>query len=107
MIVCLASFLLSLIAMIFSPVLFIFNRSLAKKLFELCRNSAKCVVKLAGFQKCELRFNERIKNFFVKRTVVKYPQRVKFLATMVYVVSYLIVAGFVVGIVFLVRWILK
>jgi len=98
MIICLATFIILLVGMIFWPFVRVFSRTAAYKLASAFRAALKCVSKRATFQKCEVRFEDRVKTIILKKIVVKYPNLIKTVAILIYIISTLVILLFLLGI---------
>lgn len=107
MFICLAAFIILLIAMAFWPLVRLFSKSSAKKLDNSFRDSIICIGKRTSFQKCEVRFEDRIKNAILKKVIIKHPGATKPVAILIQAVSVLIILAAVFGISCLVALILN
>jgi len=100
MVICLAAFIILLIGMLFWPLVRIFDKTSARHLPSAFRAAAECIGKRTTFQKCEVRFEDRVKNTILRKIVLKHPNLVKPAAILIYIASVIIILLTLVGIIF-------
>ena len=104
MVICLAAFIVLLFCMVFWPIVRLVNRAAARKLSAAFKLAAGCIAKRTTFQKCEVRFEDRVKNRLLRSTILKRPRFAKHVAVLIYLVALLILALTSVGVVALIWW---
>ena len=90
--VCIAAFIILAICVLSIPVIRIFNKNLANKIWKLFRESMGCVGKRVTFRKCDSTFKDQVKNGLLKKVVLKHPGWVKPLSVIIEILSVLIIA---------------
>ncbi|GHU08474.1 hypothetical protein FACS189431_4790 [Alphaproteobacteria bacterium] len=89
--VCIAAFIVLGIIVLCLPVLRIFNKDAANKIWSMFKNATACVGKRVTFQKCEVGFKDQVKNSMLKKVVLKHPTWVKPLGVAIEVLSVIII----------------
>ncbi|MDR1032570.1 MAG: hypothetical protein LBL84_00985 [Candidatus Nomurabacteria bacterium] len=95
MVICLAAFIVLLLGMVFWPLVRLFDKRAAKRLLSAFRAAVECIKKRTTFQKCEIRFEDRVKNAILKRMVTKHPSFTKFVAFAINLLSVLVILLFI------------
>lgn len=90
--VCIAAFIILGIVILFLPIVKLFNKDLADRIWAMFKSSTQCVGKRVTFQKCEVGFKDQVKNSMLKKVVLKHPTWVKPLGISIEVLSVLIIA---------------
>ena len=91
MIICLGAFIALSLAMVLWPLFRLFGREQAAGLVTAWRAGAECIGKRTTFQKCEVRFEDRVKNYLLKSTILIFPHRSKIVALEIWVASLLVI----------------
>jgi hypothetical protein len=89
--VCIAAFIVLGIIVLSLPIIRLFNKDAANKIWELFKSSTYCVGRRVTFQKCEVGFKDRIKNSLLKKVVLKRPTWVKPLGVAIEILSVAII----------------
>jgi len=79
------------VAVLSVPVLRIFNRALADKIWSMFKSAWYCVGRRVSFRKCDSNFKDQVKNSLLKKVVLKHPGWVKPISIAVEVLSVLLV----------------
>ena len=90
--VCVAAFIILAICVLSIPVLRIFNRPLADKIWSMFKSAWYCVGQRVTFRKCDSNFKDQVKNSLLKKVVLKHPGWVKPISILVEILSVLIIA---------------
>jgi hypothetical protein len=106
MVICLATFIVLALGMLLWPIVRLVSRESARKLSTAFKLSTDCIAKRTTFQKCEVRFEDRVKNLLLKSTILKYPHRTKHVAALIYLAALLILALTSVGLLALIWWLI-
>ncbi len=75
--VCVAAFIVLLLIVLCVPVIRIFNKKRADKIWGLFKKSTYCVGRRVTLRKCDSSFKDDIKNSLLKKVVLKHPKWVK------------------------------
>jgi len=102
MAICLAAFIILFIGILFWPLVRIFNQKSARHLASAFRAAVECIRKRTTFQKCEVRFEDRVKNLLLKKIILKRPNLVKPVVVLIYITSVIIILAPVTGIIFVI-----
>lgn len=90
--VCVAAFIILAVCVLSIPVLRIFNRPLADKIWSMFKSAWYCVGRRVTFRKCDSNFKDQVKNSLLKKVVLKHPGWVKPISVLVEILSVLIIA---------------
>lgn len=89
--VCIAAFIVLGVIVLSLPVMRLFNKDLANKIWAMFKSATSCVGKRVTFQKCEVGFKDQVKNSMLKKVVLKHPKWIKPLGVGIEVASVLII----------------
>lgn len=90
--ICIAAFIVLGVIVLSLPVVRIFNRQKADKIWQMFKSAWGCVGRRVTFRKCDSNFKDQIKNGILKKVVLKHPGWVKPLSVVIEIVSVLIIA---------------
>lgn len=89
--VCVAAFIVLLVLVLFVPVLSLFNKTLAQKIWRLFKAAAHCVGRKTTFRKCDTDYKNQVKNALTKKVVLKHPSWVKPISVAIEIAAVLLV----------------
>lgn len=89
--VCIAAFIVLVVALVFFPVLRLINKRQADRYWGMLKKAWACVGKKVRFQKCETNFKDDVKNGILAKVVVRRPKLVKPLGVGIEIVAVLVV----------------
>lgn len=90
--VCIAAFIILAIVILFLPIVRLFDKDLANKIWLMFKSATECVGKRVTFQKCEVGFKDQVKNSMLRKVVLKHPKWVKPIGAGIEVLAVLIIA---------------
>lgn len=90
--VCIAAFIILGVVVLSLPIMKLFNKDLANKIWAMFKSATYCVGKRVAFQKCEVGFKDQIKNSMLKKVVLKHPNWVKPMGAGIEVLAVAIIA---------------
>ncbi|MCL2085819.1 hypothetical protein FWH09_02715 [Candidatus Saccharibacteria bacterium] len=93
--VCVAAFIILVILSLSLPIVWLFNRKLAKSIWNMLKKSWGCVGKRLTFRKCDTNFKDDIKNKLLRKVVFKKPKLVKPIGIGIEIAGVLVVVIFV------------
>ena len=89
--ICIAAFVILLIIVLCLPIIRIFNKKSADKIWKLFKKSTYCVGRRVTLRKCDSSFKDDIKNSILRKVVLKHPKWVKPISAAIEVAAVLII----------------
>ena len=89
--ICIAAFVILLIIVLCLPIIRIFSRTTADKIWDLFKKSTYCVSRRVTLRKCDSSFKDDIKNSILRKVVLKHPTWVKPVSRIIEIVSVVII----------------
>jgi hypothetical protein len=89
--VCIAAFIILALAALSLPVVRLFNKPAADKIWALLKKAWYCVGRRVTLRKCDSNFKDEVKHSVLKKVIIKHPKWVKPIGAAIEVVSVLIV----------------
>ena len=89
--ICIAAFIILLVIVLCLPIIRLFNKKLAAKIWQLFKKSTYCVSRRVTLRKCDSSFKDDIKNSILRKIVLKHPRWVKPISAIIEVVAVLII----------------
>ena len=89
--ICIAAFIVLLLIVLCVPIIRIFNKKQADKIWKLFKKSTYCVSRRVTLRKCDSSFKDDIKNSILKKVVLKHPKWVKPICVAIEVTAVIII----------------
>lgn len=81
--ICIAAFIILAIVVLSLPVIRLFSRPAADKIWSLFKKSLHCFTRRATLRKCDTNFKDDIKNSILRKVVIRHPKRVKLVSALI------------------------